>query len=144
MKYELLDKSGCPIYVIDIEKIGEYDNLKTHVDFKIWEVESWSTTADTTKIGNKHFVANVYFKWDWCTHWNFYGMDYDPENKDNDINPAYYHICGSFFMERWMVMFAFVRTVMLEVLGDRTNDYLDSDKELDKMLLKDYTIRKEE
>ena len=71
-------------------------------------------------------------------------MDYDPENKDNDINPAYYHICGSFFMERWMVMFAFVRTVMLEVLGDRTNDYLDSDKELDKMLLKDYTIRKEE
>ena len=28
MKYELLDESGCPIYVIDIEKIGEYDNLK--------------------------------------------------------------------------------------------------------------------
>lgn len=71
-------------------------------------------------------------------------MDYDSEDKDEYINPGYYHICGSFFMTRWMIMFAFVRTVMNEILGDQTNDYEDSDKQLDEQLLKKYTIRKVE
>lgn len=139
-KIELLDELGYPIYVIDIEKVGDE---KSCVDSTVWQVDSWDDTNNDKQIFEKHFVANVYWKFDNCTHWNFYGMDYDPENKDNDINPAYYHICGSFFMTRWMIMFAFVRKVMNEILGDKTNDYSDKDKELDKMLLKNYTIRKE-
>jgi hypothetical protein len=33
---------------------------------------------------------------------------------------------------------------MNEILGDKTDDYEDSDKQLDKQLLKTYTIRKVE
>lgn len=141
MKYELLDELGYPIYVIDINKIGDE---KSCADFTAWQVDSWDDTNNNKQIYEKHFVANVYWKFDNCTHWNFYGMDYDPEDKDNDINPAYYHICGSFFMTRWMIMFAFVRKVMNEILGDTTQDYRDFDKELDNQLLKTYTIRKVE
>lgn len=141
MKYELLDELAYPIYVIDIEKVGDE---KSCVDSTVWQVDSWDDTNNDKQIYEKHFVANVYWKFDNCTHWNFYGMDYDPEDKDEDINPSYYHICGSFFMTRWMIMFAFVRKVMNEILGDKTNDYRDFDKELDNQLLKTYTIRKEE
>ena len=141
MKYELLDELGYPIYVIDITKIGDE---KSFVDFKIWQVDSWDCTTDEKVIHEKHFISDVYWKFDNCTHWNFHGMDYDPEDKDENINPGYYHICGSFFMTRWMIMFAFVRTVMNEILGDQTNDYEDSDKQLDNQLLKTYTIRKVE
>jgi hypothetical protein len=141
MKYELLDELGYPIYVIDIEKVGDE---KSYADFKLWAVDSWDDTNGDKQIYEKHFVATVYWKFDNCTHWNFYGMDYDPEDKDKDINPGYYHICGSFFMTRWMIMFAFVRKVMNEILGDKTNDYSDSDKQLDEHLLKTYTIRKVE
>ena len=141
MTYELLDEFGYPIYVIDITKIGDE---KSFVDFKIWQVDSWGCTTDEKVIHEKHFISDVYWKFDNCTHWNFHGMDYDPEDKDEDINPGYYRICGSFFMTRWMIMFAFVRTVMNEILGDQTNDYEDSDKQLDNQLLKTYTIRKVE
>ena len=141
MKYELLDELAYPIYVIDIEKVGDE---KSCVDSTVWQVDSWDDTNNDKQIYEKHFVANVYWKFDNCTHWNFYGMDYDPEDKDKDINPGYYHICGSLFMTRWMIMFAFVRKVMNEILGDQTNDYEDSDKQLDEQLLKTYTIRKVE
>ena len=140
MKYELLDELGYPIYVIDIEELGDE---KSHVDFKLWAVDSWDDIHGDKKIYEKHFIANVYWKFDNCTHWNFYGMDYDPES-DEDINPGYYHICGSFFMTRWMLMFSFVRKVMHEILGDKTDDYRDFDKQLDEQMLKTYTIRKEE
>ena len=135
MTYELLDNSGCPIYIIDIHAID-----KSYVIFKVWEIVSWY--SETNEPVEKEFVAEVQWKYDNCTHWNFYGMDYDPatdEEKD-----SYYHICGSFFMTRWMIMFAFVRKVMTEILGDITQDYRDFDKELDNQLLKEYTIRKEE
>ena len=143
MKYYLIE-NNFPIFELDINNLLEGLDKETFVsaDFILYRAVSW--ISEDNSISEKAFVACVHFKWDWCTHWNFYGMDYDPEYKDNDINPAYYHICGSFSMTQWIKMFAFVRTVMLEVLGDRTNDYSDEDKELDKMLLKDYTIRKEE
>lgn len=141
MKYELLDELGYPIYVIDIEKVSDG---KGCADFKLWAVDSWNDTNGDKQIYEKHFVANVFWKFDNCTHWNFYGMNYDPELPDEDINPGYYHICGSFFMTRWMLMFPFVRKVMNEILGDQTNDYRDFDKQLDEQMLKTYTIRKVE
>ena len=144
MKFELLDELGYPIYVIDINEIGVEES---HVDFTVWQVDSWDCTTDEKVINEKHFISNVYWKFDNCTHWNFYGMDYDPEldkEDNNGINPGYYHICGSFFITMWMIMFAFVRKVITEILGDTTQDYHDFDKELDNQLLKTYTIRKEE
>lgn len=139
MKFELLNKHEQPIYIIDIDEIGVE---KSHVNFRIWKGTSWD--PETNEMSDKQFVANVYWKFDNCTHWNFYGQEYDPEldeEDNNGINPGYYHICGSFFLTKWIVMFAFVRKVMTEILGDTTKDYVDSDKELDDKLLKEYTIR---
>lgn len=143
MKYHLIE-NDFPIFELDINNLSEGLDKGTFVsaDFNLYRAVSWNN--EDNSISEKYFVASVYFKWDWCTHWNFYGMDYDPEDKDEDINPGYYHICGSFSMTQWIKMFAFVRTVMLEVFGDQTNDYSDKYKELDKMLLKDCTIRKVE
>ena len=143
MKYYLIE-NDFPIFELDITNLPEGFDKGTFVaaDFNLYRVVSWIN--EDHSISEKDFVASVYFKWDWCTHWNFYGMDYDPEDKNENIDPCYYHICGSFSINQWIRMFAFVRTAMLEVLGDQTNDYSDKDKELDKMLLKDYTIRKEE
>jgi hypothetical protein len=137
MKYELLDVSGCPIYIIDINVID-----KSYVDLKVWQADSWD--SETNEPYEKEFIAEVHWKYDNCTHWNFYGMDYIPQTPNENINPGYYHICGSFFMTRWIIMFAFVRKVMNEILGDKTDDYEDSDKQLDEQLLKTYTIRKVE
>lgn len=135
MSYELLDKSECAICIISIKRITE-----SGVVFTIWEVTSWD--GETNEPYEKDFVAEVYWKYDNCTHWNFYGMDYDPETDEE--KDSYYHICGSFFMTRWMIMFAFARKVITEILGDTTQDYRDFDKELDNQLLKEYTIRKVE
>ena len=135
MRYELLDKSGCPIYIIDTHVID-----KSYVDFRVWEIDSWD--SETNEPYEKEFIADVHWKYDNCTHWNFYGMDYNPETDEE--KDSYYHICGSFFMTRWMIMFAFARKVITEILGDITQDYRDSDKELDNQLLKEYTIRKVE
>jgi len=141
MKYYLVE-NDLPKFEIDITKINFAGAAKavSSVDFNIYRADSW---IDNT-ISKKHFIASVYYKWDMCTHWNFYGMDYDVENKEEDINPAYYHICGSFSITDWMRMFAFVRKVMYEVLGDSTNDYSEVDKILDTQLLVGHKIVKEE
>lgn len=142
MKYYLIE-NDFPIFELDINNLAEGLDEGTFVaaDFTLYQATSWIN--EDNSISEKDFLASVYFKWDWCTHWNFYGMNYDPTDEESEKD-SYYHICGSFSMNQWIRMFAFVRTVMLEVLGDQTNDYPDSDKELDKMLLKDYIIRKEE
>ena len=142
MKYYLIE-NGFPIFELDINNLLEGLGEGTFVaaDFNLYRAVSWNN--EDNSVYEKDFVASVYFKWDWCTHWNFYGMDYDPTDKETERD-SYYHICGSFSMTQWIKMFAFVRTVMFEVLGDQTNDYSDSDKELDKTLLKNYTIRKVE
>lgn len=57
----------------------------TWTDYSMRDVLEWD------------FFADVYCKFDGCTHWYFNGEDYDPESDkrthDNEIN-AYYHICG--------------------------------------------------
>lgn len=46
------------------------------------------------EIHEWEFVAGVYCKWDACTHWYFYGEDYNPESEDSDKD-SYYHLCGA-------------------------------------------------
>jgi len=138
-KYYLIDDAGYATYIIDIEQILRIeDNSVISVNFNVWEANSWN--IDTNEVYEKSFVAQVLWKWDNCTHWSFYGMDYDPDIKDSEKD-SYYHICGSLFVTRWMIMFAFVRSVMIDICGDKCDDYKDSDKELDRQLLKGYTIK---
>lgn len=53
-------------------------------------VDAWSVTNEPCDSG---FMASLSFKWDCCTHWNFYGEDYS-EGSNAD---SYYHLCGSGF-----------------------------------------------
>lgn len=56
------------------------------------------------------FVADVYFKWDCCTHWYFYGEDQlnNPSRRD-----GYYHLCGTSYWG-FVEALGFVADVMKE------------------------------
>lgn len=126
-KYWLKDSDDCPIFEVEIKMLEDY-----YCDFTIYEATSWE--CDNSDIYQKKFIANVHWKWDFCTHWNFYGEDYLTDG-DND---SYYHICGDH--SNWIRMFAFIRKLMYSILGDEQNWYSDKDKELDEVVLKDYEI----
>ena len=94
-------------------------------------------------VSECNFVADIYFKWDWCSHWNFYGESYDPkEPEEKEDSNSYYHLCGSFFQTRFMAAIAFVRRVALELIGDKTGDYDEKSKKVDDLLLEGYTIER--
>ena len=124
-KYWLKNSDGCPIFEVDIEKL---DTL--FCDFTIYEGVSWE--CNYSDIYEKMFIAEVHWKSDFCTHWNFYGEDY-PTDQD-----SYYHICGNH--SNWIRLFAFIRKLMYSILGDPQDWYNDKDKELDELVLKGYEI----
>ena len=138
MKYWLLrnsnDNKSYPIFEIDIKVLDEY-----FCDFTIYQANGWS--IDYEDIYDKSFVSEVHFKADFCTHWWFYGEDYD-EECDRDVKDSYYHICSR--ITDWQIMFSFVRKLMYQLLGDKQNWYTDEDKEIDNFLLKNYSIIKRE
>jgi len=69
----------------------EFDVVENHwLQGKIYSVIAW----DDDGICDEEFFAEMIIKWDECSHWNFYGEDYDP-NIENS-NDSYYHICGNY------------------------------------------------
>lgn len=96
-------------------------------------------------------LAEVYCKWDSCTHWNFFGEDF--VNGVTEKPNAYYHLCGSpSFMDHIRAMcfvWAIAPGILSECIPTATfenvyDEYFDSDKinELVEFMLKDYTIEK--
>jgi len=142
MKFYLV-KNDLPKFEIDVTNItdGLDEGTKVAVDFNIYQACSWD--SEDNSIYEKNFISEVYFKWDYCTHWRFHGMDYNPSDIESETD-SYYHICGSSSITDWMIMFAFVRKVMYEILGDTTNEYSEMDKILDTQLLVGHKIVKEE
>lgn len=133
--YELIRKSDKE--VIAIIKL-QSDTSEYSMFAELWDHDSYSGNP----MDENSFIASIYWKKDWCTHWNFYGSDYLPEQPDNDINPGYYHLCGSEFIDRFLTQMAFVRQVALKVVGDKYNDYTEKSKKIDELLLQDYEIAK--
>ena len=131
MKYWLKnitdDSYKYPIFEVEIKMLDEY-----FCDFTIYKATSWE--SDYSDIYEKKFIAEVHWKWDFCTHWYFYGEDYY-ESAEKD---SYYHICSDH--SDYIRMFAFIRKLMYSILGDEQNWYYDKDKELDELVLKGYEI----
>lgn len=50
------------------------------------------------------FHSSVYAKWDGCTHWNFYGEDFDEGLNES----SYYHLCGHCNFENHIRLMCFV------------------------------------
>ena len=70
----------------------EVDGDDFCLEGRCYEAYSWE--MDNTPY-EYSFVADVYCKWDACTHWRFYGEDYKPDAEiDEKEQDSYYHLCG--------------------------------------------------
>lgn len=63
---------------------GDFLSLLGH----LMSINSWTICNEPS---DSNFMASVSFKWDCCTHWHFYGEDYE-EGSETD---SYYHLCGT-------------------------------------------------
>ena len=63
-----------------------------------YNATSWAMEKDGSVgvVLEWKFLAEVYCKWDSCTHWYFFGERYDSDNKSHDCDDidGYYHLCG--------------------------------------------------
>ena len=132
-----------PMAFIDYEKI---------TDIKLYSVTSFDCTDSS--ISSYEFIADIYAKWDACTHWDFYGEDYDGEDENKD---SYYHICGPYCLERMFLAMTFAweicRRIHLNIAKEEgyasehyDSHYKASDK-INKMIekmLEDFEIEETE
>lgn len=113
-----------------------------------YECYTWDTHKNPLEY---HYVADVYCKWDSCTHWWFRGQDYD--SGDND---SYYHLCGSgCFTDHIRAMCFVWRLAAMTLIKDENYSkslkpdiaryYIGDDKtrQLVSLMLDGYTIKKE-
>lgn len=97
---------------------------------------------------NWEFVADTYCKADACTHWYFFGEDYDPESKSEDNECFYYHLCGGYSFMDHLTSMCFVWKLMEILLGENrnyaTDSYYDHEriKQVINLVLYGYTIEK--
>lgn len=135
MKYWLKnitdDSYEYPIFKVEIKKLDKY-----FCDFIIYKATSWE--SDYSDIYEKKFIAEVHWKWDFCTHWWFYGEGYEKILDDSSVKNSYYHICSDH--SDYIRMFVFIRKFMYSLLGDEQDWYSDKDKELDELVLKGFEI----
>ena len=96
--------------------IFEVDSDDYHsVIGKCYEPYSWFTDVDLPC--ESHFFANVYCKWDSCTHWNFYGENYDPELEETSPGlDSYYHICGEHCLHNHVRLMCFIWKLVSDIM----------------------------
>lgn len=86
VKYRLIDEDNLCTHEFRISKSDEY-----YIEGSLYSIVG-------TKLDNEpcdyEFVTDAYIKWDACSHFWFYGEDYDDgEELEKD---SYYHICGGY------------------------------------------------
>lgn len=86
----------------DIYYLVDKDGKRTH-RFEVTQDETCLMGDCYLEDATDSYVADVYCKWDGCTHWRFYGEDHYPGSTSN-IDP-YYHLCGGYsFMDHITAM----------------------------------------
>ena len=146
--YYLKDSTGCIVSSFAVEKATHASvNGKCHI------INSWTSDGEPV---NGEFFADVYCKWDSCTHWNFCGEDFDADCPDELID-AYYHLCGSHSFLNHVRAMCFVWKLVADIMAELSKlpddpydpriieEYFDSDDiaDLCDLMLKGYTIEKE-
>ena len=82
---------------------------------RCYEVVSWE--CDYTPY-EYDFVADVYCKWDACSHWRFYGEDYNPDAKDDEKEQdSYYHLCGGYSFGRHIRAMCFIWKLAEQIIS---------------------------
>lgn len=75
--------------------------------------------ADDNSVLDWDHVADVYCKWDSCTHWWFRGEDY---TKEFDNADSYYHLCGAYSFLDHIRCMCFVWKLAYQIMVDSGND----------------------
>lgn len=76
----------------EVARFRVTDLSETSVSGDCYTVSGWD--ADSKAAADFDFFSNVFCKWDACTHWRFYGEDFEKEDPKETIS-NYYHICGA-------------------------------------------------
>lgn len=85
---------------------------------------------------DKDFVTSVYYKFDYCSHWHFYGQDYLDGDKD-----SYYHLCGIQSINNFQRTISFINRIFERLVIKRMTDERDEISDnIDNVLLEGYTI----
>ena len=146
---------GDVYYLVDSKGfvVNKFEFTDDYMTGECYEACSW-TGFDGKEPVDWNYVAEVYCKWDGCTHWWFRGEDYNEEIKDSD--DAYYHICGKHCFLSHIRAMCFVWKLAAEYLVENADeDYLKEyttesyfkDEKISNLvvfMLEGYEIRKEE
>lgn len=149
---------GDTYYLKDKEGLIGYKFVVDSDDFSLsgtcYETYSWDIHGTPFEYS---FVANVYCKWDACTHWYFYGEDYNPDAElDEKEQDAYYHLCGGYSFMGHITAMCFVWklaeqiiskdpwTIRNSISGYTHDEYYDHEriKQLIDLVLNGYEIMK--
>lgn len=93
-----------------VAKFEQTDDYMTGV---CYECSGWGG-SDLKDPCDWSFFADVYCKYDSCTHWNFFGEDYNPNTKEG--RDSYYHICGDYCFLDHVRMMCFVWKIAEDIL----------------------------
>lgn len=113
--YHLKDRDGMAGFKFVVE------NDDFCLQGKCYEAYSWLMNGAPYEY---HFVAGVYCKWDACTHWYFYGEDYDPETGDD--KDSYYHLCGGYSFIGHIIAMCFVWKLAEQIISESEHTKLHS------------------
>jgi len=96
------------------------ENFKNSLHGILLEVTSWSSNdlKNYTIPSDTDFIANIYIKWDGCSHWSFYGEDYMNDKEHEDDVDGYYHICGFDSYVKFMRSMVFGYQLAIDKLGN--------------------------
>lgn len=121
---------------------------------KCYEAYAWDLNGTPLEYS---FVAGVHCKWDACTHWYFYGEDYNPDAEvDEKEQDSYYHLCGGYSFMNHIVAMCFVWKLAEQIItkdpwtikhgnaGYINDEYYDHEriKQLVDLVLNGYEIVK--
>lgn len=87
VKYRLIDEDNLCTHEFRISKSDEH-----YIEGSLYSIIG--TTLDNEPC-DYEFITDTYIKWDACSHFWFYGEDYDkPVDEEEFEKDSYYHICG--------------------------------------------------
>ena len=138
--YYLIDSDGYVTSKLEIDKA-----TYAHFDGRVYLAKSWNMDPSNYNDVEYEFLAEVYCKFDSCTHWWFNGEDYDVELKTE--KDSYYHLCGSGSFTNHIRGMCFVWRLAPEIMkacgDDWSGEYNDCKvtNELVDLMLRDYTIK---
>lgn len=145
--YYLIHSNGQPV--------AKFEQDEDYMSGNCYQCYTWCDDGNGNYIipDDWEFFANVYCKWDSCTHWWFYGENFR-EDLPKDIG-GYYHICGTHCFTDHIRTMCFVwklaAMILVEDANNANNDYTqeayfktEEIKQLIELTLKDYTIKKGE